>query len=188
MELLRKIRDFIQELEKKDFYKYLTGILAFFVLLTFFMMYRYSRVVSEYSEMIEDVNDLRNQKVKTVLERLETNKKQREAADAILREEENFFILDYYTELLKKLRFTRYNKSTEPVIQKDLDADYRESKLSVKLGGMNTKELCELLHELELKKRIKIRDLEIRKSKKRPRTIDVDITISTLLPKIEETT
>jgi len=187
MEFLRKIRDFIHDLEEKDFYKYLGITIGVLVLIFSFVVYRYYSKVGEYSERIEDTNDIRREKVRAVLERLDTIKKQKEEVDAILKKEEDFKILDYYTQLLKELNLSGYDKSTE-VGQKDLSAQYRESELSAKLGGMNTKQLCELLRKLEQKKRIKIRNLEIRKSKKRSKAIDVDITISTLLLKAEEAT
>lgn len=47
------------------------------------------------------------------------------------------------------------------------------------------KQLTELLYELEQKKRIYIKKLEIEKSKKTNNSIDVIITIATLLPKTE---
>ena len=187
MEFLQKIRDFIYDLEEKDFYKYLGIVVAILVLLVSFMMYRYYSKVTEYSQMIEEANDIRQGQVKVVLARLEKIKKQKEEADAILQKEEDFKILDYYTKLLQELRLSQYDKSTD-VVQKDRGQKYRESELTAKLGGLDMKQLCELLEKLELKKRIKIRNLEIRRSKKRPRSIDVDLIISTLLPKVQEAT
>ena len=45
---------------------------------------------------------------------------------------------------------------------------------------MNTRELTDLLQEIERKKIVYTKDLEIDKSKKRPGTLDVSITIATL--------
>ena len=49
------------------------------------------------------------------------------------------------------------------------------------------KEFTELLQEIEQNSRIATNRLEITKSKKKPKTIEVSLTISTLLPKIEST-
>ena len=51
---------------------------------------------------------------------------------------------------------------------------------------MNMKELTELLQAIEQNPRISTKRLEIIKAKKDSKTIDVQITITTLLPKVTE--
>ncbi|MFC1842437.1 hypothetical protein ACFLYU_02150 [Candidatus Dependentiae bacterium] len=188
MEFLRKIRDFIQDLEEKDFYKYLGIALAVLVLVLSFMVYRYYSNVSSYTREIEEINDLRSGQVRDILTRFEIVKKQREEANEMLKKELDFKIKGYFDKLLKKLNLKEYQKEEGRVIQKDISDEYSESEFSVRLDGMDMKQLCELLKELEATPRIKINLLEIRRAKKKSDAIDVDLTLSTLLLKSGETT
>ena len=52
---------------------------------------------------------------------------------------------------------------------------------------MTMQELTKLLEEIEQNPRIATERLEITNSKKKPKTIEVALTISTLLPKVETT-
>jgi len=182
MEFLTKIRDFIQDLEEKDFYKYLGITAAILIIIIGFMVFRYYRNINYYYERIEEINDLRETDVRNLLTRFEIVKKQREDVDQMLKKEEDFKIRDYFGKLLKKLKLSEYKKE-DSVVTKELSDKYSNSELAARFVGMNMKQLCELLRELESKERIGITLLEIKRSKKTRAAIDVDITISTLLPK-----
>jgi len=186
MEFLNKIRDFVQDLEEKDFYKYLGIMLLILVILMSFMIYRYYSNVNYYTDEIETINEQRETEVKKILERNEIVKKQRKEVDEMLKQDEDFKIRDYFDKLLKDLKLTRYKKD-DNVLEQVIDENYEGRELTARLEDIDMKQLCELLEKLEAKKRINIKSLEIRKSKKRG-AIDVDIIISTLLPKARETT
>jgi len=183
MEFLTKIRDFIQDLEERDFYRYLVGLLVILAIIIGFMVFRYYKNVNYYENRIDEINEQRETEVRDLLTRFEVVKKQREDVDKMLKKEEDFKIIAYLNDVLKKLRLSEYKKD-ENVTTKELD-QYRKSELAARFVGMNMKQLCELLKELESKERIGIRLLEIRRSKKKRDAIDVDITISTLLPKAQ---
>jgi len=189
MEFLNKIRDFVQDLEEKDFYKYLGITLLVFVAILSFMVYRYYSNVNYYKDLIEGgegINEQREELV-NILKRSAVVKRQKKEVDEILKKEEDFKIIGYFNDLLKKLKLSSYKKD-ENVMQKELDENYKMSELNARLVSMDMKQLCELLKELEDKKRINIKSLEIKRSQKKKGAIDVDIIISTLLPKASGTT
>ena len=88
--------------------------------------------------------------------------------------------------LLVKLNL-RDKEVAEETSTADLEENYRRTELSAKFEDMSMRELTELLQEIEQNSRIATSRLEITQSKKKPRTIEVSLTISTLLPKIEST-
>lgn len=185
MEFLNKISTFIQDLEEREFYKYLWIFLGILMLTISFMIFRYYRNTSYYVDVIEEINIQRSDQVRDVLKRFEIIKIQRQEIDELLKKEEDFKISGYFEDLLKSLNISaKEKKATQNVTTKEISEKYRKSELATQLVGINMKQLCELLEELEGKKRINIKNLEIKKSNKTLRAIDVDLTISTLLPKI----
>ncbi len=65
--------------------------------------------------------------------------------------------------------------------------NYEERSLEIKFTDITMKELAQLLQDIEQKKRIYSKSLEINVSKKQPHTIDVNLTIATLHKKIAQT-
>ena len=103
-----------------------------------------------------------------------------------LAKDTDFKIGGYFKNLLTKLNL-RDKEIAEETSTSDLEENYRKSELNAKFEDMTMKELTELLQEIEHNSRIAMERLEITKSKKQPKTIEVNLTISTLLPKIELT-
>jgi len=183
MEFLDKIRDRIQGLEEKELRKYLIVFLACLLLIISFMVFRYFYKISALESRIEDINELRVDEVRRLLSRAEDVKKRKEEVNKLIEEEDDFKIIEYFEGLLKKLRLSAVEVVPS---RKMLEGDYIESELVTRIDGVSMRQLCELLQELDKKKRIYTKKLEIKKSSKIPKTIDVTITIATLLPKTEE--
>jgi len=184
MEFFKKITDFIQDLDEKDFYKYVGLFFGAIFIIASFMIYRYYSQVSTYTKEIEEINDKRKDNVRRLLsEERDLETKQKEADD-MLKKGVDFQIKGYFENLLKKLNLFEYRKEDGNVTEKEIDDKYRELEFTIELDGMDMAQLCALLDELEATKRIKINLLEIRKSQK-PDAIDVTLMISTLSLKTE---
>ena len=128
------------------------------------------------------MNDDREERVKEILTQGTLIKQQQEEMNRILSEDLDFKIAGYCNSVLKKLGLLN-KKVTETATQTDVDQVHRESTLQIRLEEMNMKELTELLQVFENNKRIYTKHLEIAKSTKRPNTIDVQLTITTMLLK-----
>jgi len=184
MEFFNKIRGKIQGLEEKEFKKYILIFLGSLVVLVSLFIFRYYRKVGSLERKIEDINDERSTEVRTILNRAKDVKKRREEVNKLLKEEEGFKIVGYFDALQKNMRLSAAEVNSS---QKELEGDYRESELDARFVGISMQQLCELLQEIDKKKRIYTKKLEIKKSKK-PKAIDVILTIATLQPKTEEET
>ncbi len=184
--MIERIRTFIETIETKDFYKYITFFLIGIILISGAIVFQYYRKVKYWKGRIKIINELREDDVKVIREKAQHVQQQRAEVDAILAEDEDFKIGGYFKDLLTKLQLTD-KKIAEETTQIDREDNYRESELDAKFEDMNMKQLAELLQEIEQNKRIFSKKLEITKSKKNPGTIEVQITIATLLPETELT-
>lgn len=186
MAFIQKLHEYFDTMDQKYFYRYLLLALVAIVLATAGVMYYFYSSVSDLQKQIEDVNDLRTSRVESILSRIEHVKKQRAEVNTILAQDEAFKIGGYFNDILGLLNISG-NKKEETTTQIVLDEDYRESVLSAKFTGLTMKQLTELLNIIEQNKRIYTKALEIQKSTKQPRTIDVLLTIATLQPRTAET-
>ena len=178
---LKRWIEAIQELDSK---KMLIGILStvgFLFLLTILYVWRYIAVVSNLKKKIATTNEQREE-ARLLREKMLQVQNQRDAVDKMLTEEPDFKIGGYITAILQKLKLTD-KKQIEDTSQVDREDKYRETEVLIGLVDMDMRQVIELLHEIEQKKRIYIKKLEIEKSKKQPNTLEVQLTIATLILK-----
>ncbi len=177
------IKDYLDNLESKDFKKYVTIGLAIVLLLAGLLMVQYYRSVWALQSRIAVINK-RRRDVQNMLERFERVKKQQIEVNTSLAKEKDFKISQFFENLLQKLGIDK-NKTQQPeTLPKDVLDGYTEWTLYVNLSNLNTKKLSELLYAIEQEERIYTKELEIEKSTK-SNAINVKITIATLEPKAE---
>ena len=117
-----------------------------------------------------------------MLNRAERVQKERAEVMTLLEEDPNFNIKAYIQEVLEHIGIAG-NMSAENVVVTSSDENHQVDVATYQLAGITMKQLTEFLNELENNKRIFTKELDISKSKKVPRTIDVGITIATIMPK-----
>ncbi|MEX0849595.1 MAG: hypothetical protein WD055_05170 [Candidatus Dependentiae bacterium] len=182
MNIVNKIKDFLDNLDIKNFYKYSGIFIGVITLLSFFLIYRFYSNIDHYKRQIRNLNDVR-QEVQELLEKASSVKQQKEQVNAMLEADPNFKIAGYFKEILAQLNLTNKQISSTVTTQERGEQDYNESILSAKFGDMNMKNVSELLNLLEQNKRVYTKELEIQKSRKTPRAIEVQLTIATLQPR-----
>lgn len=182
MELLEKVKSYIETLERRNFYLHLGILTGSILLVTIVIMFRHHTQVTYLKKQIDDINDLRETDVRGILTKAKKVQQQRAEVDAMLAEDEDFKIGGYFKDLLTELNLTN-KEEQEKTSQIDRADNYRESILTAKFVDMSMQELTLLLSKIEQKKRIYSKELEIKKSKKTPKTLEVSITIATLQPK-----
>jgi hypothetical protein len=156
------------------------------VVLSGLLIFYYYRSTNGLYRIIKNINSTREEKVLVILETAALVKQQQSAVEEILSQDTDFKIAGYFKDLL--IQFNIKDKEVaEESSAADQEDNYRKSELSAKFEDMTMQELTKLLQELEKKSRIATQRLEITKSKKKPKTIEVSISISTLLPKVEVT-
>jgi len=182
MEIINRLRLAIEELEQKDFYKYLIIVIACVVVLFSAVIFWHYSKVGSLVQRLEEVNEEREDKVRSILERKNVVEQQRKMINSILAKQKDFKIAGYFSELLGKLNLTATEQSTSEV---ELSNDYEEVQLTARFVQLKMQKLCELLQEIEQKERVYAKSLEIVRSTKAPKTIEVNLTIATLQPKLK---
>ena len=184
MELIKKLEDFLQTLDSRDFYKYLGIVIVIITAASCVICWRYYSSTRSYLAQIQEINDQRESGIKELFESHERILVEQKQVNKLLDEDPNFKIRQHFEEILSNLRLAD-KKVTESISSVERE-NYRESILTITFAAMNMQELCELLQELEKAKRIFTKDIDIQKSNKTPDTIDVTLVIATLLPKTGE--
>ncbi len=185
MEILDKMQAYLNSLESKRFHQYLAGLIGVIILLIGLTMFQYYRKVRYLKSEINRVNEEREE-TRTILDKAHIVKKEQKEIDAVLAQDENFKIAHYFEDLIGKLGLSDKKLSIE-VSTPSREGKYQESILQAKFGGMSMKDVTELLQDIEMKKRVFTKELDIIASQKQEGTIDVALTIATLEPKPKET-
>lgn len=186
MKFLEPIRIFIDTTETKTFYYYVAGFLSAVTIAFGLMVFLYYSHVNTLQKKIKRINAEREEEVRVILETALLVDQQRKTVDAELSKDPDFKIAGYFKSLLTKLNL-KDKEVAEETSTTDREDNYRESELNAKFEDMTMQDLTKLLQELEENSRISTKRLEITKSKKKPKTIEAQITITTLLPKTEVT-
>ena len=184
MEIINKLRGVLDGLESKDFYKYLIIIVTVLTLALAGMLYWHYSTMSDLRTRLNDINDMREKQVRSIIKRMNIVKQQRGKVKGILAQEQDFKIAGYFNDVLGQMGLLDYltESSTSEV---EMNNDNIEISLRARFSAITIKQLCELLDTLEKKERIYAKNLEIIKSVKTPETIDVNMTIATLQPKLK---
>ncbi len=185
MELLDKMQAYFNSIDQKRFFQYIIGILGIITLALALLFFNYYRTVSKLKQEAFAINELREQ-AKTILDKAQRIKKDQKEIDAVLAQDKNFKIAGYFEDLIEKLGLAQKKSSTE-VTTASQEGKYQESILQSRFTAISMKQLAELLQEVELNKRVFIKELDITPSKKQQNSIDATLTIATLEPKPKET-
>ena len=186
MMLLEPIKDFINKTDSKTFFYYIIGYLAGCTILFVLIVFYYYSAMGALQKKIKSLNTTREEEVLVILEDAALVQQQRLMVEETLAKDTDFKIGGYFKNLLIKLNI-KDKEVAEETSTSDLEENYRKSELNAKFEDMTMKEFTELLQEIEQNSRIATNRIEITKSKKKPKTIEASLTISTLLPKIETT-
>jgi len=185
MKFLEPIKNFINKIDIRTFYIYMIGYAASCVVLCILIIIYYYSSMNGLQKKIKSLEGYRED-VREIFDRYAIVKQQQAIVEEILAKDPNFKIAGYFKKLLEDLNITD-KKVSEEISTTDLEENYRKSELTTKFEGMTMQDLTILLEKLEQNPRVATNRLDIVTSKKRPKTIDVTLTISTLLPKIETT-
>lgn len=172
----------IEKLDKNNWYKYLAITAAIFFLVIGLILFFYYSAATKWQSRIDDINESR-QEVKRLLDRAERVQKERSEVTKLLEEDPNFKIKAYIQDILEKIGIFQNINAAQDVTVTTTQDGYKENVATYLIAGISMRQLTEFLDELDNNKRIFTKELDITKSKKVPRAIDVDIKIATMMPK-----
>lgn len=184
MKFLEPVRSFINKLDLKTFYIYLIGYSVGCIILSVLIIFYYYRSVGLLQKKIKNIESYKEE-VQEILEKNALIKQQQVIVEEMLTKDPNFKIAETFGKFLAELNLTEKEDERREINITDLEENYRKIELSAKFEDMTMRDLTLLLEKIEQNPRIATNRLEITKSKKKPKTIEVSLTISTLLPKIE---
>jgi len=182
MKALETVQLFIGSLDQQRFYKYLAGVCGAIVTLAALIIFMYYSSISSLEDRIDAINRERLE-VKRLMTTYQQVKLQRAQVDTLYEEDPGFRIAGYFEKVLTKLNLTAKKVMADQISHLEHEGKYEETLLKTQLTDMNTRQLCELLSELEQNKRIYTKELDVTKSKRKPKVLDVTLTIAALEPK-----
>lgn len=184
-ELIQKLQLFLDQLDTTRFYKYVGAFLAGAGFIMIALMFQYYRTIGSLKKQINAINETR-QEVRILLDKAQHVKKEQKEVDELIAQDPNFKIAGYFEDVLNKLGLASKKASKLEVTSPAQEGRYQESVLNARFSDMTMKDLTELLKEIEQNKRVFAKELEITASKKTANTIDVNFTIATLEPQMQE--
>lgn len=180
MEFIERLRDSINNLEDRAFYKYLAAFLGGIVLLLGILTYMHYRKVSHYTQELKKLDTLRSQ-TKKLLSDFQVVTQQRHLVEDILAENKNFLIGEAFQSIVQRLGLKPYlSDQTAPATGETLSG-MTELYINAHFTGITMKQLTDLLASIAQVPRLYLKDLTIKRSS-RGRAVDVDITVATLEP------
>jgi hypothetical protein len=186
MKFLDPVNTFINKLDQKTFYIYMIAYSVGCLILCALMVFYYYSAIGLLEKKIKNINAYREE-VQEIFEKYAVVKQQQTIVEEMLAKDPNFKIAETFGKFLSELNLAEKEDPRREINTTDLEENYRRIELSSKFNDMTMQELTLLLEKLEQNPRIATNRLEITKSTKKPKTIEVSLTISTLLPKTEGT-
>ncbi len=182
MEFFNNFITHIQHLDQRKFYSYCGGFIGSVATLSILILILYYRSASQTIAQIEVINGDRERVQKLLTEYLQVQKQKLEV-HKMIEQDEYFNILEYFQLTLAKIGLDNHVGETKSA-RTEREDNYAEEDLKAQLTDMTMKQLTELLQEIEKNRRLFFKELEITKSKKRPNTIEISLTIATLIKKV----
>jgi len=181
IDFLKPIEKWVSGKSKKELQRYLLIYLASIVMLAAILIYWQHSQILALKKKILYTNTQRNEACE-ILTQDEEVKQQKNIVDKTLKERKQFKLQHYFEHTINKLGLLNNLKKHDPFVS-NLEhlrsQGYSEVRVEASLVNLNTKQLVELLDEIERNTIIYIKYLEITKSGKAP-VIDVLLTIATL--------
>jgi len=181
IDFLKPIEQFVSTLNKKEFQRYFAIYLASVLVLAGLLIFWQTR---KTNKLIKDITyaNMQRATVQEILTQDASVKQQKNIVDSTLKERKKFKLQHIFELIVNKLKLQNNLKKSTPFvsnIENLRSAGYSEVRVEASLINLNTKQLVELLDEIEKNPIIYVKYLEITKSGKAP-VIDVIITIATL--------
>ena len=181
MTFLEQLQAKINNLDEYTWYKYVAIAAGLFLILLGLILFFYFSSLKKWEVRLNGINESR-QEAKRLVEKAQRVYKARDEVTTILKEDPNFKIKEYLQEVMANLGILQ-NVVSENVVVTGQDENYSETVATYQLAGISMKQLTEFLNEIDENQRVFTKELDITKSKKMPRTIDVGIVIATLMPR-----
>ncbi len=146
MIFLDSIRNFIQNLDRKEMMRY--GLLYVGICLACVagIIIRYYMINQEWSQKLQQLNKARGQ-IQQIFTNFNAVQQQKNKVDEALKQNKNFNIQQYFQNLMNQQRLA--SQATSKFSYEKLPNGYIQESLAINLSQINTQQLCELIVAIE---------------------------------------
>ncbi|MBY0110055.1 MAG: hypothetical protein K2X90_03025 [Candidatus Babeliaceae bacterium] len=180
MSYIESIQNFFSIKSTRELYIYFGVFLGVLILPSVIIVYSHFKVISKLTLELKKINKQRAVAQEILIKNKEVIAQQ-EAVKAILAEEPNFYIGQYFTDLLRSQNLQNNLTKDPERSESDVGNGFIEHKLAVTFSKLNMKLLTELLFKIEQNQRVYTKELKIIKNIK-DGLLDVTLIIATLEP------
>ena len=181
MSRINSLRAFVKRLDGREFFIYSMAYLGLSLFALSVIIVRHVYLSRDAVENYQKLNKTRVT-VQSILSKFSNVEKQREKVDAILKKDKNFYIQKFFHDLLQKNKNNAH--STDKLSKQKQDNGYTEESLAINLTQITTKQLCEILKDIEDEDRVYIKNVDIT-GMAAAKKINVSMNIATLIPKAD---
>jgi len=186
MNILQSIKDFLQNLSKKNLIQVSLGIASFIILLIIGTILWQNYTTSLLQKNLVKINKLRVESVELINKFQEVRDQQDYVSD-LLTKDKDFRIKEFFDTMVKELFLERNVGNTAEVSEsQDLGNGYDEIQLGAQFTSITTKQVCEILEKIEKNKLVYVKELTLTKIQQTA-LLDVSIKIATLQLKTAQT-
>lgn len=178
MNIITAIQDFFASRDSKELWIYYGIFMGLFVMILGIVIYSHSSQMTKLTNELKAINKNRD-RAQIILQKNKAVIEQQEAVKTIIAQEPNFYIGQYFTELVKQLNLEGSLTRDPERSEHDIGNEYLERKLGVTLSNMTMQQLCNLLYKIEQTPRVYTKELKMIKNIKNG-LLDVTLIIATL--------
>lgn len=180
MSFIETLYNFFITKNKRELLIYYGFFLGLLTLISATILYTHFATMARLSNQLKSVNKQRIAAQSILLKNKEVLAQQ-EAVKDILSEEPNFYIGQYFTDLVRSMNLQSMLTRDPERSESDVGNNFIEHKLSSTFSKLNMKQLTELLFKIEQNQRVYTKELKIIKNIK-DALLDVTLIIATLEP------
>ena len=177
MTLLSRLIRFIKQLDLRELYQLIGGVLITVLFILGLFFYRYYSMINLLQNRMRRINKVRVEG-QEILTQYEEVVQQQQRVEETLKRDPSFKIKEFFNGTLQKLALASYMDKDPEITQQDLVMGYTEQKLDVRLNGITMQQLVELLHALEQNERVYIKEIKIT-SVPSKQAVDVALVVAT---------
>lgn len=174
--VLDTFRLFIQRLSKKAFKRFAFIYIVICIAIVMGIIIRHLSLVNQSKEKIIQLNKARKS-IQEILTEFGQVEQQKNKIDAILKKDK-FRIQKFFQDIAQKYKVHFTEKSST----KSMENGYTEESLYVTISQITTKQLCDLLEDIEKEQRVFIKFVDIAKMGT-AKKINVTMDLATFIPK-----
>ena len=179
---LESIKDYMQDLNRKEILRILLIYSICFLFLVGFLLYRHFIAIADIEQKTKILNKARKD-IQIILTEYDHIKSKKNEVDDMLTKDKNFYLVKYYQDTVKATSIM--DEKSSALITQAGPTGYMEESLQINFTQITMQQLCEFLQTLQTTRRIFVKNLDILKSNI-DKKINVNISIATLKPIIEK--